>query len=216
MSAMDSPVASYSLRKAFGYALLTTVGLFWLMHIAIKGVGGGFDKAQPLPTIDFVRLKKDTDLETRERRKPPKPEPPKQPPPPKMKVDTPPPDAPPTPFAMPKLNLPTQITGGPFLGAYVGGDLSGYSELIPLVRIQPQYPRNAARDRIEGWVDFEVTVNPDGTVRSARPVKAQPRGVFEAAGMQAIMKWKFKPKVVDGKAVEQKAIQRIDFKMEAE
>jgi periplasmic protein TonB len=53
-------------------------------------------------------------------------------------------------------------------------------------------------------------------VRSARPVKAQPRGVFEAAGMQSIMKWKFKPKVVDGKAVEQKAIQRIDFKMEAE
>src|SRR6185369_6581248 len=136
-------------------------------------------------------LKKESELETRERKKPPKPEPPKTPPPPKMKVDTPPPDSPPTPFALPKLNLPTTITGGPFLGSFVGGDLSGTSELIPLVRIAPQYPRNAARDGISGWVDFLITINGDGTVKSAQVKAAQPRGVFESAAMQAIYKWKF-------------------------
>ena len=202
--------------RAIAYSALLTVGLFWVLHLTISSGHGVFEKQKNLPTIDFVRLKKDTELETRERRKPPKPEPPKQPPPPKMQIDTPPPDAPPTPFAMPKLNLPTNITGGPFLGAYVGGDLSGYSDLIPLVRISPQYPRNAARDRIEGWVEFEVTINPDGTVRSARPLKAQPRGVFEAAAMQSILKWKFKPRVVDGKGVESKGIQKIEFTMEKE
>jgi protein TonB len=207
-------IADHRFAKPALYAALITFAMFWTLHLLIAGGRYLAEKGESLATVDFVRLKKETELETRERRKPPKPEPPKQPPPPKMKVETPPPDAPPTPFQMPKLNLPTNITGGPFLGSYVGGDLSGYSELIPLVRISPQYPRNAARDRIEGFVVFEVTINADGTVRSARPIKAQPRGVFEAAAMQSIMKWKFKPKVVDGKGVESKGIQQIDFKME--
>lgn len=206
-------ILRYRFAKPALYAALITFAMFWTMHLLIEGGKYIAGQGESLATVDFVRLKKESDLETRERKKPPKPEPPKQPPPPKMKVETPPPDAPPTPFQMPKLNIPTNISGGPFLGSFVGGDLSGYSELIPLVRISPQYPRNAARDRIEGFVVFEVTINPDGTVRSARPIKAQPRGVFESAGMQAIMKWKFKPKVVDGKGVESKGIQQIDFKM---
>jgi len=197
------------------YGALVTFGMFWTMQLLIVGGKYMAEQGESLATIDFVRLKKDSDMETRERKKPPKPEPPKQPPPPKMKVEAPPPDAPVTPFQMPKLDLPTNVTGGPFLGSYVaGGDLSGYSELIPLVRIAPQYPRNAARERIEGFVDFEITINPDGTVKSARPIKAQPRGVFEAAGMQSILKWKFKPKVVDGKGVESKGIQHMEFTLD--
>jgi protein TonB len=115
---------------------------------------------------------------------------------------------------MPKMNIPTNISGGPFLGSYVGGDLGAYSELIPLMRIQPQYPRNAQRDRIEGFVEFKITINPDGTVKSAVPINAKPRGVFESAAMQAILKWKFKPKVVDGKGVETTGTQKIEFHME--
>jgi protein TonB len=212
---MLASAAAYTPVRAFGYAVVFTVILFWLMHMAIQGGGGPFEKSKPLPTIDFVRLKKDADLETRDRRKPPKPEPPKQPPPPKIQIDTPPPDAPPTPFQMPKLNLPTNLTGGPFLGP-VGGDLSGYSELLPLVRIQPQYPRQALRDGLSGYVVFEVTINVDGTVKSARAIDSKPRGVFEAAATQSIMKWKFKPKVEDGKAMEAKGTQRIDFNLEDE
>ena len=129
------------------YALAFTFGLFWTMHLLI--VGGRYlaEQSESLATVDFVRLKKESELETRERKKPPKPEPPKQPPPPKMKIDTPPPDQQPTPFAMPKLNLPTTISGGPFLGSYVGGDMSAYSELIPLMRITPQRRRCSARRR---------------------------------------------------------------------
>lgn len=198
------------------YAVGFTFAMFWTMHLLIAGGRYLAGQDESLATVDFVRLKKETELETRERKKPPKPEPPKQPPPPKMKIETPPPDAPPTPFQMPKLNLPTNISGGPFLGSYVGGDLSGYSELIPLMRITPQYPRQAMRDGISGWVEFKITINPDGTVKSAVPIRAQPRGVFESAAMQAILKWKFKPKVVDGKGVETTGIQKLDFNLEAE
>ncbi len=198
------------------YAAGFTFGMFWSMHLLIAGGKYIAEEGATLATVDFMRLKKDTDLTERERKKPPKPEPPKTPPPPKMKVDTPPPDAQPTPFRMPKLDLSASVGGGPFLGAYAGGDGSGYSELIPVMRIAPQYPRQAARDGISGFVVFELVINPDGTVRSARAVKAQPRGMFEAAGMQAILKWKFRPKVEDGKAIESRGTQQIDFKLEDE
>lgn len=197
------------------YAAGLTFAMFWTLHLLIVGGKYKAEQDQSLATVDFVRLKKESELETRERKKPPKPEPPKQPPPPKMQVDAPPPDAPITPFQMPKLNIPTTMTGGPFIGSYTAGDMSGYSELIPLVRIAPQYPRQAARDGISGWVQFKLTINPDGTVKSATLLKSQPRGVFEAAAQQAIYKWKFKPKIEDGKPVETIGIQQVDFKMEA-
>lgn len=205
----------YRFTRPALYAALFTFGMFLGMQWLI--VGGLYIAGddQSLATVDFVRLKKDTDLETRERKKPPKPEPPKQPPPPKMQVDSPPPDTPPTPFQMPKLDLATGITGGPFMGSYVGGG-SGYGDLTPMVRITPQYPRQAARDGITGSVLFEITINPDGTVKSAKVLKATPRGVFESAAMNAILKWKFRPKLVDGQGVEAKGTQQLDFNLEDE
>ena len=198
------------------YGAAITFAMFWTMHLLIVGGKYMAEEGQTLATVDFVRLKKESDLETRERRKPPKPEPPKQPPPPKMKIDTPPPETPPTPFTMPKLDLPTQVTGGPFMGSYVAGDSSGYGDLTPMVRIQPQYPRQALRDGIEGSVLFELTINPDGTVKTARVLKATPRNVFESAALASIYKWKFKPKLVDGKGVESKGTQLVEFKLAAD
>jgi protein TonB len=197
------------------YGTGVAFAMFWSMHLLIAGGKYIAEEGATLATVDFVRLKKDTDLTERERKKPPKPEPPKTPPPPKMKVDTPPPDQPPTPFQMPKLDLPTNVSGGPFLGS-VGGGGSAYGELTPMIRLTPQYPREAARDGISGWVEFLIEVNPDGTVKSARVTKAQPRGVFESAATQSILKWKFRPKIVDGKPQETKGTQRIEFNLEDE
>jgi protein TonB len=153
----------------------------------------------------------------RERRKPPPPPPPKTPPPPpKMQIATDQQVQSPTPFNIPNLGLAPGIGGGPFLGAIGGGIGGGDSDIIPLVRISPQYPRQAAMDRIEGSVTMEFIVNPDGTVRNVRIVSANPPGVFEQAAITAALKWKFKPKVVDGKPVEQKGVQPMVFKLEGE
>ena len=208
---MDSRFAKPTL-----YASLFTFGMFWSMHLLIAGGKYMAEQGDKLQVVDFVRLKKETDIETRERRKPPKPEPPKQQPPPKMKIDTPPPDSPPTPFQMPRLDLESNVSGGPFVGSYVGGSGAAYGELTPMIRLTPQYPRDALRDGISGWVEFEIVVNPDGTVKSARPIRSQPRGVFEAAAMQSILKWKFRPKIVDGKPQETKGTQKLEFNLEDE
>lgn len=208
--------AENRMARAFGGAALVTFVMFTGMQMMISAGKHAFDKNKPLQAVDFIRLKKDSDLETRERRKPPPPPKPKEPPPPKMEVQTKPEpqqqQLSPLPFA---LNLGmTGMSGGPFLGNFAAGDMSGNSELIPLVAIAPQYPRAAARDGIEGWVDVEITINGDGTVKSARAVAAKPRGIFESAAVQAAYKSRFRPKLVDGKGVEAKGIRRYDFKFD--
>lgn len=192
--------------------------MFWLMYGVIRAGSHAAQEAEALVTIDFVRLKRDTEVETLQRRKPPPP-PPEQPPPPaKMKVAT---DsvqqAAPTPFAIPNLGLSANVGGGPFIGEMGGGGANVASlfdgDIIPLQRIAPQYPREAARARIAGWVQLEVLVNADGTVRSARVVDAKPKGLFDAAAVTAVLRWKFKPKVVDGQPVAQRGSQRIEFNL---
>jgi protein TonB len=194
-------------------AALVSAGLFSLMYSVISRGHRQLEKAELLPTIDFVRLKRDTEVESMARHKPPPP--PSQPPPParlRVAADAAKQDGP-SGFAVPNLGLSASVSGGPIAGQMGGGGATGMfdGDILPLQRIPPQYPRDAARSGITGWVLLEVMVNADGTVRSARVVDAKPRGVFEAAAVAAVMRWKFKPKVLDGKPVEQRGSQKIDF-----
>lgn len=201
------------LRAAAVIGGLITVLLFTLLHLMISAGGHNIDKSKPLQAVDFIRLKKDSEVETNKRRKPPPPEKPKEPPPPKMKVETKPETQRQTPDIPFKMSPITGISGGPFIGNFSAGEISGDAELIPLVAIAPQYPRSAARDGIEGWVDVEITIGPDGAVKSARAVNAKPRGVFESAAVQAAFKSRFRPRIVDGKGVEAKGIRRYNFSL---
>lgn len=212
MNAAFEYVMENRVRRSFVAGGLVTLALFTLMHLMVSAGGDAIDKSERMQAVDFIRLKKDSDLETRERRKPPPPEKPKEPPPPKMKVETKPEPQKQTPDIPFKMNLNMAgMSGGPFIGNFTAGEISGDSELIPLVAIAPQYPRNAARDGIEGWVDVEITINGDGSVKAARAINAKPRGVFESAAVQAAYKSRFRPKIVDGKGVEAKGIRRYNF-----
>jgi len=201
----------------FGLALGVSLALFGLMHVVISATGHGVEKAEALQTIDFVRLRRDSQVESLERRKPPPP-PPKPPPPPsKMRVETANVQAAGGGFAMPNVELNANVTGGAFVGQMGSGGVGGMfdGDIIPLQRIPPQYPRDAARSGITGWVQLEVLVNADGTVRSARVIESKPKGLFEASAVQAVMRWKFKPKVVNGQPVPQRGSQRIEFNLNA-
>ena len=108
--------------------------------------------------------------------------------------------------------------GGPFIGEMGQGGgvaLAGLfdGDIIPLQRLPPQYPRDAARNRIQGWVQLEVQVNADGSVRGARVMDAKPKGLFEASAVAAVLKWKFKPRAVNGQPVAQRGMQKIEFNL---
>lgn len=95
----------------------------------------------------------------------------------------------------------------------VGGGQKISTGVIPLERIPPKYPMRAANRHIEGWVKIEFTITPNGTVENAVVVEAEPAEVFDEAALKAINQWKFKEKIVDGVAVEQRAVQTLQFKL---
>jgi protein TonB len=214
---MHIPLRPSPLRFArpLVFGLVVTFAMFATLQLMIQGGRYHAGERQTLATIDFVRLKRTTELETRQRQKPERPPPPKQPPPPQLKVQTASPvDTAPVKFTVPNLNLGTNISGGPFLGSFsaaAAAPISGDGELIAMVRIAPQYPRQAARDGISGEVVLEITVGPDGQVKSARVKSAKPRGYFEAAATAAAYKGRFRPKVVNGQPVETKGEYTVKF-----
>jgi len=95
-------------------------------------------------------------------------------------------------------------------GSASGGPSTG---VIPLERFPPKYPMRAAKRHIEGWVKIEFTITKDGEVTDAVVVEAEPAEIFDEAALQAISKWKFKGKIVDGAAVTQRAVQTLQFKL---
>lgn len=95
------------------------------------------------------------------------------------------------------------LTVGKNMGAGVdmqGVDLSLTSdgEYLPLVRMEPAYPRRAAERGIEGWVTVEFTVTEDGTVTDPFVLEAEPENIFNRAAIKAVLRFKYKPKVVNG------------------
>jgi protein TonB len=87
------------------------------------------------------------------------------------------------------------------------------SGVVPLVRVPPKYPARAANRQIEGWVKVEFTIQTDGSVDNAVVVGSEPENIFDDAALTAIGKWKFKEKIVNGVAVTQRAVQRLQFKL---
>jgi protein TonB len=85
--------------------------------------------------------------------------------------------------------------------------------VVPLERVPPKYPARAASRHIEGWVKIEFTITTSGEVENAVVVASEPPEIFDDAALKAINQWTFKEKTVDGVAVEQRAVQTLQFKL---
>ncbi len=209
------------MRLTFGlvFAILVNLGLFTMMQVMTASNNVDRNDAEDIRLLDFVRVKKDTTVETKKRELPDKPKPPeKMPPPPQMTQPTKQVKTPTPKFTAPNIKVPLNIAGGPYLGEFSAAPIappvvSEYAQVVPLVRIPPRYPRTAARRNIEGVVKVAFTITKEGRVVNPQILSASPEGVFDKAAISAIKKWKFNPKIVDGQAVEQTAAQEITFKL---
>ncbi len=97
--------------------------------------------------------------------------------------------------------------------AILGKGVDSNVEAVPVFKIEPIYPRKAAKNRIEGWVKIEFTITEKGTVSNAVVVDSRPRRTFDRSAIQSIRKWRFRPKIIDGRPVPRKARQVIKFKL---
>ena len=193
---------------AFAFAGGVTFGLFYLMQSLI-GVEGEIDDSEKIKVVDFVRVKRSEEVKKKER------EPPK-----KEKID----DTPPPPdFSM---DQTTSLDGGGIgiaaavetsMSLDTGGGFSMASadgDAVPMVRVPPQYPERAAQRGIEGRVLIEFTISKSGSVKDAKVIAYEPSTIFNKAALKAVRQWKYNPKIVNGKAVEQTGMRiAIPFRM---
>ncbi len=94
-------------------------------------------------------------------------------------------------------------------------------EYLPIVKVQPEYPNSALSRGIEGYCTVEFTITVTGATRDARTITEDCRtkdgqltSVFDRVSVRAAAKFKYKPKVVDGKPVEIRGVKsRFVFEM---
>lgn len=149
--------------------------------------------------------------ESRRRVPPPPPPPPKSPPKPQAPEPEVNNNTSGISFNMPGIKLAGANAGISAPGAGFGRD----GDATPIVRIEPKYPLQAARDGKEGWVKLSFTINEIGGVEDVTVIEAQPKRIFDKEAKRALRKWKYKPKVVDGKPERQPGLSvQLDFKMD--
>jgi len=184
-------------------AAIVTFGLFWVMQALIAMGDARLDESKGR-VIEFVRLKKETEVAEKKRKKPQKRPPPEPPPPPDLTTSKAKPDAELTSAGFGFSNE-TAVDGMGTGLAITDGDA------VPLVRVPPDYPMRAEQRNLEDWVTVEFTISVTGSVKDPHVVDST-NSVFHRAAIRAIRKWKYNPKVVDGKPVEQHGVRvTLDF-----
>jgi len=176
-------------------AAATTFGLLFLMHALIEANNKPPEDVEERKVADIHMPERliETQYDTE---KPEKPEDPEEPPPDMPEPEFDQPDVNPDALNMsaPRINPNLSIKG-------VGG-FGSDGEYLPIVKVQPQYPRRALSRGIEGYVIVEFTVTANGSVRDPVIIEAVPQNVFNRAATKAALKFKYKPRVIDGEAVE--------------
>ncbi len=183
-------------------ALLITLGLFFVMQ-ALIATG-----AQIEQNVNVVKIVDATmpEIEMEVVREIERPEPIEQ-------LDTPPPEIQERQVAVdagPSLSIQRAAVEIETDLAIGGASISiTDGEMLPLVNVTPTYPTRAASRGIEGWCQVSFTVTETGGVRDVVVVDAEPPEIFDTASIRAAEKFKFQPKVVDGKGVEVPNVQYV-------
>ncbi len=197
-------------RYAFSIVLgvVVTLSLLFIMQLLIASGKAALSEPRDRAQLDFVRVKRNENLNV-EDFTPEKPPPPPEVPPetPPQEMDTVDPNAPTISIPAPTVTADTNI-GGP------GGMNIAEGDYLPIVRVAPVYPARALSRGLEGYVDMSFTVTAAGTV-SDPIVLFSTSSLFERAATRAVLKFKYKPRVVDGIPVEVSGVKtRISFQIE--
>jgi len=190
---------SLRLPIAFVFGALFTTAMFWFLWVMIVG-GGGAMNLRPATRIDFTPLRHDTATETK-----------------RDKIERPKPQQVPEMPDMARTNFDAGDQNANFnIDVQSDVDMGGITvsggsdrDIMPLVRINPDYPRRAQTRGVEGWVQFEFTITPSGTVADVKVIDSEPKGIFEDAATKAILRWKYNPKVEEGRAVERRGVRVV-------
>lgn len=188
-------------RLLIGAALAIPVagGLFFIMQYLIATADLELDEGKQRKVADIHMPERQIDTNLAET-KPDKPDDPEEPPP---DLDTPDLDM---DLNVEAVNM-APSTGVDVAIAGTGGLSASDGEYLPIVKVAPIYPRRAQTRGIEGYCIVEYTVTKSGSIRDPQAIDCSPSGIFERASLKASLKFKYKPRVVDGEAIEVAGVQ---------
>ena len=185
-----------------GFSSAITLALFFVMVILISLGDTGMKEDTSVKLADIVMPDREIDTFMTEVEKPDKPE------------------EQPEDIAQPELDL-APLTGidvsiaKPKPNFKAGGSFFRDGEYIPLFKVVPIYPRRAQERGTMGYALVEFTITDTGSVENAQTIEGycsskrpddpevqfRPCSMFNSASARAALKLKYKPKIVDGRAV---------------
>lgn len=178
---------------SIGVAIAVTFGLLFLMQLLIASSRATAESAHVAHWIEFVRVERTEAVETR-RTKPEKPpEPAEQPELPETTSADPTGAGLTVTIAAPELGDPVRPGG---LGLAVSD-----GEYLPIVKPAPIYPSRARVLGLEGHATVEYTVTAAGATRDIRLVESS-NPLFDRSCIDAAEKFKYRPRYVNGEAIE--------------
>ena len=194
----------YLIRMVIGIILAAavTLSLFWVMQYLIATADRGLNEDATSSMLDFVRVKRDESIQRRQL-KPKKPPPPEAAPPqpPTPQLDDLNPNAEKIAISAVPVETDIEMTGGFSLGV-------GEGDYLPIVKVAPIYPNRALTRGVEGFCVVQYTVTSLGTTKDPIVVESQcTSSLFHRASINAAMKFKYKPRIIDGEAVEVPGVQ---------
>ena len=195
------------LTAATTFGTVITFGLLFMMQLLIATGEGAVTDEVRFRMGDFVRVERNEIIETKKEK----------------------PEKPPEPEQQPELPSPEQLdnfdnamtvsVSAPQLTNTMRMGGSGFAisdgEYLPIVKVAPVYPARALTRGLEGYVIVEFTVTRTGTVRDVFVIESTSQ-LFERAATEAALKFKYKPRVIDGEPVEVPGIRnKISFAIQA-
>jgi protein TonB len=180
-----------------------TSALFWMMPYMIETTDRQLDQSGSTNLVDFVRIRRDETVHRREL-KPRKPPPPQSPPPlpstPQFESFNP--NVETIAISVAPAETRIEISGAGFsLGL-------GEGDYLPIVKVAPIYPQRALSRGVEGYCVVQYTVTRQGTIRDPLVIEDQcTSSMFYRPSLQAALKFKYKPRVIDGQPVEVPGVQ---------
>ena len=79
-----------------------------------------------------------------------------------------------------------------------------------MLKVDPAYPPEAIRERVEGTVTLYAVIHKDGTVGEVKVLKGVDERLDRNA-QDALSRWHFQPATKNGSAVDLEAVVQIPF-----
>ena len=106
-----------------------------------------------------------------------------------------------------QIALPTEAKAAPKLAPQPQVQTAGYL----VKKVNPVYPSMAKSARIQGMVELQLHITPEGVVDKVERLNGQP--VLASAAIEAVKQWRYEPARINGKPVDMQTTIKLNFEL---